>query len=251
MKTFFSWLFLAYFFSSSAVLVLVAALVTLFALPFDRNRRAVHYFASWWGFHYVQINPFWRCRMEGREHIDPKKTYVIVANHQSLSDIMVLYGLFRPYKWVSKESILKIPFIGLNMRLNQYVTLKRGDIKSIRDMMQVCRDWLNRGASLLMFPEGTRSEDGEIHDFRDGSFRLAAECHVPVVPIVISGTREVLPKHSAKLNWKADIKVRVLPPINPDDFGGKAAPMRDYVHDLMKKTLAEMRNETKTLVAAS
>lgn len=246
-----SWLAVIYFFAASAVLICVAALICLCTFWFDPNRRLLHYFACWWGKHYLDLNPFWKVEYEGVNQIDPKKTYVIVANHQSLVDILVLYGLYKPYKWVSKDEIFQVPFVGWNMMLNQYVRIKRGDLKSIKEMMQTCRGWLKRGASILMFPEGTRSPDSEIHDFRDGSFRLAADCGCQIVPVVVDGTHDILPKHGKSIKFRADIRAKVLPPINPQDFGNKSAAIRDHVQALMIKTLSEMRGQKKICGKAS
>jgi 1-acyl-sn-glycerol-3-phosphate acyltransferase len=250
MDKFLSWLGVIYFFLSSAVLFAIGAFICLSTFWFDRNRRLLHYYASWWGYHYMQLNWEWKVRFEGRELIDPKKTYVIVANHQSFIDILVLYGLFKPYKWVSKESVSRVPFVGWNMLINQYVFIKRGDMKSIKEMMQTCRNWLKRGASLLMFPEGTRSEDGEIHDFRDGPFRLAAEAGVPVVPVIVNGTHEILPKNGKSINYRAHVLVKVLPPVDPAAFNNKSAAVRDHVQALMKASLAEMRGEKAPVLLA-
>lgn len=242
MKKLLSWLFAAYFFGSSFFLAGVAAILCVLTAPFDPNRRILHYFSCWWGYHYVQLNPFWQCQFEGLEHIDPAKTYVLVANHQSMADILVLYGLRKPFKWVSKEEIFNVPCVGWNMYLNQYVRIKRGNMSSVKEMMTTCRDWLKQGASILMFPEGTRSEDGELLSFKDGSFRLACEANLPVIPIVVTGTHEILPKKQKILNFHSQIKVKVLPAVLPADFERKSAAMRNYVHDLMKKTLAEMHD---------
>ncbi len=238
-----TWLAVVYFFVAAFVLFIIAGLICLSTCWFDPNRRILHYFACAWGNHYLRINPLWRLHYEGLERIDSNKTYVLVANHQSLVDIVVLYGLFKPFKWVSKESIFQVPLVGWNMMINQYVLIKRGDLKSIKEMMQTCRNWLNRGASILMFPEGTRSEDGEMHDFRDGSFRLAAECGVPVVPIVVDGTHDILAKNGGWIKFTGDIRVKVLPPVDPQAFNNKSAAIRDHVHDLMKRTLSEMREK--------
>src|SRR5574340_630289 len=99
-----TYLFAVYFFTSSAVLVCLAALICFLTAPFDPLRRAVHRFAGIWGHHYVQMNPFWRCRFEGISNL-PASTCVLVANHQSYFDIMVLYGLPVPFKWVAKDSV--------------------------------------------------------------------------------------------------------------------------------------------------
>jgi 1-acyl-sn-glycerol-3-phosphate acyltransferase len=219
----------------------IAALVTLFTAPFDPNRRILHYYASFWAMMYIYSNPFWRVTYEGRENIDPNKTYVLVANHASFWDIWVLYGLYKPFKWVSKETIFNVPFIGLNMRLNQYVEIKRGDMKSIKEMMNTCKNWLKRGASIMLFPEGTRSDDGEIHAFRDGAFRLAVDCNVPVVPIIVKGTYEIFPKESKALNFKSDIVVRVLPPVYAEDFDRSSGRMRKHVQELIMENYDELR----------
>jgi 1-acyl-sn-glycerol-3-phosphate acyltransferase len=94
----------------------------------------------------------------------------------------------------------------------------------------------------MMFPEGTRSETGEIGQFRDGAFRLAVECQVPIIPIVIDGTFKVLPKHARTIDFTKPIKIKVLPPISPDEYQNSTTKLRDHVHDLMESTLAEMRN---------
>ena len=244
-----SYLYVFYFFSTSAFLVWIAAAICLCTKWSDPNRKLVHRYSCWWGFHYIKVNPFWKISFEGVEKIDPDKTYVMVSNHQSLWDIMVLYGLNRPYKWVSKESIYNIPFIGWNMLLNQYVKVARGDLKSIKEMMATCRKWLNQGASIMIFPEGTRSLDGEMLEFRDGPFKLASDCKVPVIPIVIDGTHGCLPKGTLMLNFVGDIKVRVLDPVNPEDFPS-VKKFRDYVREEMATKLDELRGRPHVIAAA-
>jgi 1-acyl-sn-glycerol-3-phosphate acyltransferase len=244
MQFFLTWLFAIYFFASSAVLVFVNAIICLFVAPFDPLRRAVHGFSCYWGYHYFQINPFWKLTYRGLEQIDRHKKYVLVANHQSVADILVLYGLHRYYKWVSKAEVLKVPFIGWNMLLNQYVFLKRGDMKSIKEMMQICRDWLNKGASVMLFPEGTRSADGQLQSFRDGAFKLAIDCNVELVPIVINGTHEVFGKGAQQINFRKRMDINILPPVDPSQFDRSSGKMRAFVHKLMADELARMRGQT-------
>ena len=144
---------------------------------------------------------------------------MLVSNHQSLGDILVLFGLWRPFKWVSKASNFNIPFIGWNMRLNRYVQLVRGDKESIATMMRTCEEWLRRGVPLLLFPEGTRSPDGQVKAFKDGAFRLSIAERVPLIPIALAGTADILPKHGWVLRGMAHCRVRVLPPVDPAPFG--------------------------------
>jgi 1-acyl-sn-glycerol-3-phosphate acyltransferase len=240
---FWTYLYFGYFFASSAVIVCIVALVVLLTAPFDRNRRIAHFVATLWGYHYIAINPWWRVHWQGVENIDKHKTYVLVSNHQSVADIVLLYGIFRSFKYVAKEETMKIPFIGWNLILNQYVRIKRGDLKSVKVMMDQCREWLNRGASLMIFPEGTRTEDGELLEFKDGAFRLACDAKVPVVPIVLDGTGKIKSKNTKSLNFNVDLYVTVLPEVNPADFNYKSRPLKDHVRALMAKKLSEIRAE--------
>lgn len=207
------------------------AVIFLLAFPFDRRRLLIHLYACLWGVSYVWLNPFWKLTVTGREKIPWKGPAVIVANHLSILDILVLYGLFRPYKWVSKASVFKVPFIGWNMRLNDYVAIRRGDRESIKEMMNHCRKHLANGSPILLFPEGTRSPDGVLQDFRTGAFKLAIDAGCPIVPVALSGTYRGLPKHGFWLRNRMDAVVRVLDPIHPKDHG-------DDLQKLLKATHA-------------
>lgn len=239
-----SYLYWVYFFLVSAFFCSLAAIACIVTAPFDPNRRLVHKIASLWGYSYVHCNPFWKCEITGLENIDPSATYVLVANHQSFWDIMLLYGINRHFKWVSKESVLKIPFIGWNMKLNQYVSVAKAERRSVKEMLDACRRWLRLGSSILIFPEGTRSLDGNLGDFRDGPFKLACDCNVPVVPIVVDGTFDLMQKGSVKLKFAGVLKVKALPPIEPQSFGYNAKSIRCEARDLMESTLLEMRGRT-------
>jgi 1-acyl-sn-glycerol-3-phosphate acyltransferase len=250
LNTIVSYLFYIYFFLSSVFFLGIAWVVMVCTSWFDPLRRIVAYYISAWAFHYIWINPGWKLKFEGRENINRHRACVYVVNHQSLADINLLYGLFTPFKWVSKEELFKMPIIGWNLILNECIRLKRGDRKSIIEMMKACEDWLRRGACLVIFPEGTRTQDGEIHDFKDGAFRLAVECNVPVQPIVLDGTYDIITKTGRSMNFNADIRVKILPEVDPSQFSGDIIKMKDYVHDLMVDTLADMREGKKPVVIA-
>ncbi|MGH7297383.1 MAG: lysophospholipid acyltransferase family protein [Polyangiaceae bacterium] len=194
----------------------VALLVFAVTLPFDRRRVVLHLYSCFWAAFYVYANPIWRMRVRGRSKLPWRGPAVIVANHASLIDILVLFALYRPFKWVSKAENFKLPFIGWNMTLNDYVPLVRGNRRSIARMMAECRKHLARGMPVLIFPEGTRTRDGELQEFKDGAFRLAAEAGCPVVPVAVHGTRHSLPPHGAVLRNGMNALVEVLDPIAPD-----------------------------------
>jgi 1-acyl-sn-glycerol-3-phosphate acyltransferase len=240
------WAFLAltmpFFFAVALVLFVVT-------WPFDRRRVVLHLWSCLWGSFYIYANPLWRVRITGREKLPWRGPAVIVANHLSLIDILVLYGLYRPFKWVSKAENFRVPFVGWNMLLNDYVRLVRGDRESIRAMMQHCRDHLARGAPVLIFPEGTRSATGELKAFRDGAFKLAFDTGCPIVPVVIHGTHETLPKHGLVLRQHMRGEVTVLDPIDPKSFPSADA-LRDATHAVFERALGGGAQEPRAAPSA-
>ena len=167
-------------------------------------------FTSWWACLYLWIMPAWKLRLVGRNNIQPRTQYVIVSNHQSQLDILVAFRLFFPFKWVSKAEVFRLPFIGWNMHLKRYIRLKRGDKESIQQMMRACEKALAEGCSLYFFPEGTRSPTGRLRTFKPGAFILAQKMKVPILPVVIEGTRAALPKYSLNFHGRHQLRIRVL-----------------------------------------
>ncbi|HOE79860.1 MAG TPA: lysophospholipid acyltransferase family protein [Smithellaceae bacterium] len=215
---FVSALFLIFVSITSIPLFLIALILRLVTYPFDRRLRLLHLFTCFWASIYTWIMPPWRIRIEGREHVRKNATYMVVSNHQSQLDILVAFRLFFHYKWVSKVEMFRIPLIGWNMMLNRYIRLKRGDRKSVEQMLRACEVHLDEGSSVFMFPEGTRSPDGEVKVFKPGAFQLALEKKVPVLPIVISGTNKALPKYSMKFTGVQKIYIKIFEEIPYEAF---------------------------------
>lgn len=232
------WAFVAV---SSVLLFVVALLIWAVTAPFDRRRVVLHRFTCWWASLYTWLNPWWPVTLEGRDRIDPKQTYVMVANHLSLLDILVLFRVRRHFAWVSKVENFKVPFIGWNMRLNGYVPLARGDRASVIQMMRACEDKLNHGTSIMMFPEGTRSRTGQLQAFKPGAFELALRTGSPVLPIVIEGTADALPKHGFVLQGRHPIRVRVLEALPAEELHGlTAAQLAERTRELF---VAELQHK--------
>ncbi|MDB4988183.1 MAG: 1-acyl-sn-glycerol-3-phosphate acyltransferase [Myxococcaceae bacterium] len=245
-------LFWSYLAGSSPLLWSGAVLLRGVTAPFDRKRKLLHLYTSAWAYHYVKLFPLWKTHFEGIEQIRGDRTYVLVANHQSLGDILVLFGLFKHFKWVSKREIFKVPFIGWNMLMNDYVGLKRGDASSVSRMLAECRTHLKHGSSVMLFPEGTRSHDGELKSFKHGAFTLARELGLEVVPIVIDGTRDALPKRGLLLRQSKPLQIRVhvLAPVAPDAAESVQA-LSELVRDRMVSELAHMRGKPATPASAT
>jgi 1-acyl-sn-glycerol-3-phosphate acyltransferase len=220
----------------------VALVLLAITLPFDRRRVVLHLFTCFWGAYYIYCNPLWHLRVVGREKLRWRGPAVIVANHASLIDIVALFTLYRPFKWVSKAANFRLPFIGWNMTLNDYVPVVRGNKDSIVQMMEDCRRHLRRGSPVLLFPEGTRTRDGELLPFKDGAFQLAAEMRCPLVPIAIHGTGEVLPKHGMILRQRMYGLVEVLDPIAVPVVGDcDAGVLRERAREAIADALARRR----------
>jgi 1-acyl-sn-glycerol-3-phosphate acyltransferase len=210
LRRFFSSIFWLFIIVSSIALFPFAVLVWALTVLVDRRLVLLHRFTCFWASLYTWLNPVWRVRIEGREKIAPDTAYVMVANHQSLLDILVLFRLFVHYKWVSKIENFRIPCIGWNMSLNRYIKLRRGDRESVEQMMAACEDALGAGSSIMMFPEGTRSMDGRLKAFKHGAFTLAQRMRAPILPIVVEGTSRALPKRGFVLQGRHAIRIRVL-----------------------------------------
>ena len=225
---------------SSILLFPVALVVRALTTPFDRRLTWLHRFTCFWASLYSWLNPLWRVRVVGREKIRPGVAYVMVANHQSFLDILVLFRLFAHFKWVSKIEMFRIPCIGWNMRLNRYIALRRGDRESIAEMMRACARTLAEGSSIMMFPEGTRSANGRLQAFKHGAFSLALEAGAPLLPIVVEGTAHALPKRGVVLQGRHAIRIRVLDEIPHASFAGMPVEtLTQRVRDVFAHELRE------------
>jgi 1-acyl-sn-glycerol-3-phosphate acyltransferase len=196
-----------------ALLYLVQLILLVICFPFDKQRKILHRQCFWWSSAVIGLNPYWKVKVNGLEHADPKRTYVIVANHQSLADIVVLYQLRLQFKWVAKESLFSVPFLGWCLGLCKHISLKRNDRASIRDVYREAIGYIRSGMSVLFFPEGTRSETEEMNPFQSGAFKLAISEKVPILPVAVSGTRDAIPKGDWVMKSKVFCNLTVLEPI--------------------------------------
>jgi len=213
------------------ILFFVELFLTGILYPFDKKRKVAHAQCYWWANALIGLNPFWDLTVSGLENIDPERTYVVIANHQSLADIVVLYKTHMQFKWVAKESLFKVPFLGWCLSLTKHIKLKRGRFGSIKTAYREAADWLKKDISVLFFPEGTRSETGKIKRFQNGAFKLAIKENKPILPIFIDGTRDAIPKGGWLFETKVNARVKALPAIETSGFKpGDFVLLRDKVH---------------------
>lgn len=219
----------------------LSSLIIKLILPKSLKRaKLVHSQCFWWSDALIALNPFWKVKVTGIENIDPDKTYVMVANHQSLADIIIIYQTHAYFKWVAKRELLKVPFIGGLLWVNDHVLLSRGTFGSIKDVYHKAAEWLRQGVSMLFFPEGTRSSTDEMGEFQNGAFKLAIKEGKPVIPIYIGGTRDAIPKGGWIFKTKVSGRLTVLPPIDTSKYGpADFAALRDLVREKLEKVAAE------------
>jgi 1-acyl-sn-glycerol-3-phosphate acyltransferase len=190
----------------------VVLTVFLVTVVFDRDRYLAGRTFRLVAFTTVKLNPLWKFSTDGLRIRDPRRPYVAVSNHESYADIFLISHLPWEMKWLGKAQLFKIPFLGWMMWLAGDIPVRRGTRESIVAAMNDCRDRLQRRLSVMIFPEGTRSPDGALQPFKDGAFRLAIENSVPILPIVVAGTRRAMAKHTFQFQ-KTRAVCRVLEPI--------------------------------------
>ena len=156
-----------------------------------------------------------RITVVGAENL-PKGAVVIVANHQGSFDIPVLIGFVpKPFGFISKVEVLKIPIVGAWMRVMNCVFMDRSNRAKSAEAIGTGVEVLKQGHSLVIFPEGTRSKGGPVQSFKAGSVRLAVDVEVPIVPIAIDGTADILEKNKGIMK-PADVTITILPPVTVD-----------------------------------
>ncbi len=236
--------FLLYFFMVllCTTFLILSAVVLVVCYPFDPARRVVHLLSKAMVHIFFWIPPYWRCKVEGREYIEKGKSYVMVINHNAMMDIPIPYLLPLNFRWVSKEEVFRIPFFGQFLVLHGDIVIQRGNgAEAMARVLREGKQWISRGASVAIFPEGTRSRTGEIGRFKAGAFNLAREAGVEILPIVIDGTRDIIRKGGA-FNWHSDMTLKVLPPIKFEatDYA-EGRVIMDKVNQDMKDALQIIR----------
>jgi 1-acyl-sn-glycerol-3-phosphate acyltransferase len=233
--------------TAAAVVVFGFPLVALTALataPFDRGRYAAGRMFRLLAVTHVTLNPLWRFETDGLSIHDPRRPYVVVSNHESYADIFLLSHLPWEMKWLSKETIFKIPVMGWMMRMVGDISVRRGERTSGERALRDCADRLRKRVSVMIFPEGTRSPDDRLLPFRKGAFRLAIEAGVPILPVAVAGTRSAMAKGSFRFQ-KAKAKARVLEPIETSgltiaDANRLAERTREVIDDARRALRAEL-----------
>lgn len=221
----------------------VSLLVWFITFPFDNERKIMHWWLVWQSNFFLYCVPLWKIKVEGREKAVKGTPYIIISNHQSTLDVLIINCLRYSFRWISKIENFRVPVIGWYLGMAKYITVDRGNKESKAEMMEISAESLKKGISIMIFPEGTRSLNGEIGPFKLGAFQLAMMTDRSILPVVINGTGGVLPKHGLVFSRGHILKIKVLDPVHPGSFGtSDPEELASKFRLLISKELEKMRN---------
>ena len=203
-----------------------------------------HCVAVLWAKSILGALQIWKVKCYNSHQSVGKNNYLVIANHQSILDIIVaLATLPIPFKFMAKKELFSIPFLGWHMTLAGYIPVDRSSPEGRKAAAQKAKDCLRDGGSLLMFPEGTRSLDGQILPFKPGAFKLAQNEHIPLLPTVIEGTKDAIRKKTWKVTRNVTIQVNIEKPIMLTDDEEAMTEKIQEIRDQMIGDLAHLRSE--------
>jgi 1-acyl-sn-glycerol-3-phosphate acyltransferase len=222
----------------------IVALVFALTAPFDKGRYAAGRAFRLVGVTALRLNGLWKFTTRGGPLRDPRRPYVVVANHESYADIFLISCFPWEMKWLSKDTMFKIPLMGWMMQMAGDIKLVRGNRDSAAGAILSCRDRLAKRVSVMIFPEGTRSKSWEMLPFKDGAFRLAIEAGVPILPIAVAGTRNAMAKGTFRF-LRARAIAQLLEPIDTtgmtlDDIGTLKQRTRERIEEGRRALASEL-----------
>jgi 1-acyl-sn-glycerol-3-phosphate acyltransferase len=199
----------------------------------DPSGVAAHKVAQIWGRSILFVSRI-KVTVCGLHKINPNQSYIYMCNHQSNFDIPVLLGyLMVQFRWLAKAELFKIPLFGYAMQRAGYISIDRSDRKSAFLSLNQAASTIRNGVSVVIFPEGTRSLDGKIRNFKKGGFVLAVDAGVPVVPVVIHGTRAIMAKKKLRITH-GEVRVDIQNPIDTKSYSRKT---KDQLLEKVRSTI--------------
>lgn len=236
--------------STWAILITVlCVLVAIVASFFKKGGDFAHLVGRFWARSIVCVSRV-KVSIRGLEHIDPSATYVYMANHQSMFDIFALLGYLPvQFRWLAKMELFQIPVFGYSMARVGYISIDRSNRRSAYKSLLEAAQKIAQGVSVMVFPEGTRSTDGQIKPFRGGGFHLAVRSGRPIVPVVIFGSHQVMPKGKLRIR-RGQIILSINPPVDTTHYkkNGREALM-ESVRSTMKRDLERIKASQQTCLS--
>ena len=224
----------------------IISLLSVTSAPF--NIFSHNKVSNFWIHHWASVLRFitgMRISIEGAEHLKTEKSCVLISNHQSLMDIIVLYSITRMnLRMILKKELLYVPVFGWCLRWLRFISIDRGSRRKALQSIDKGAKRIQKGTSVLLFPEGTRSDDGKLRPFQAGSFIMAIKSQVPIIPITISGTINVVHKKTPlSFHFNKDVKVIVSPPIDTSNYKlDQRDELKDEVETVIRENYKKIRH---------
>ena len=242
-RTLFWWLYQPYKWLILAPVVFLSTLffgnLALVLRLFVDARVASRWSAVPWARLNSWLTPM-RVRVEGRDLVDPNQSYVLVSNHQSHYDVFVLYGwLGVDFKWVMKQELRRVPGLGAACERLGHIFIDRSNHQAALASLEAAKERIVDGTSVMFFPEGTRSPDGKLMSFKRGAFRMALDLGLPILPLTVIGTRDVLSPRSVDL-MPGSVLLLIHPSIPTGGLTNEDLPrLMGEVRDVIASALPE------------
>ena len=221
---------------------IVMSLAAICLSFFSRNGNAPHIIGRWWSKSILWASGI-KVKVKGLENLAPESPCVFMCNHQSNFDILVLFSaLPAQFRWIAKAELFKIPLFGRAMRGAGYISIERKDRRKAIKSLKQAAERIRSGVSVMIFPEGTRSPDGNIGEFKKGGFVLAFDAGVPIVPVVLNGTWTIMSKDSLKIT-PGNVTLSILSNVNVTDYSKTDKPL--LIKDVRKKIQQEFESNKR------
>ena len=221
----------------------VVSLIYLFTFPFDRYNRLPNRVIKWLSWVMMKINPGWSWEVKGADPEKIKRPTIVVANHQSFLDLPLLYLLPWTMKWVAKKDLFKIPVLGWIIFMTGQIAIDRRSMRSVKTLDSLVEP-IRQGIPGMIFPEGTRTPDGELKPFKSGAFKLAKRYNFNILPIVLEGGFRAMPPGSWAPSIKQHFLVSVLDPVDPGDYDSEDE-LKEAVYLLIQEEHKQMQAMSK------
>jgi 1-acyl-sn-glycerol-3-phosphate acyltransferase len=219
---------------------IILGTIAIFLSLFDSSGNVPHLIARLWGKIQLGITGT-RVRIQGLENIEPEKSYILVSNHQSSFDIFALLGYLPiQFRWTAKAELFRTPFMGWAMSRIGYIPIERDSPKKAYRSMLRAAEVVRKGVSVFIFPEGTRSPDGNLQPFKKGVFLIALKSQAPILPISIQGTSRIMQKGDWR-TYPGQVRIQIDPPI---DTAGIPAEKEEQLSQRVRSTLVKNLSPT-------
>ncbi len=242
------YLFRAYQWCIATPIIIIATILTsvftVILSPFDRSYFG-YYVPKWWGRLWCALM-FVKIKVIGREKINRRTSYVFVANHQGAFDIFSIYGYIgHNFRWMMRKGLTNIPFVGTACQMAGHIMVDHRNAHTVKKTMADAEKRLRNGMSIVVFPEGRRTDTGKMGTFKSGAFKLAVEFNLPVVPITIDGSYQVMPRSTFNIT-PGTITITMHTPIMPGENGHDAHTLSKMCFDTIASALPQEQSQQET-----